>query len=282
MFEKSQLNCILHDGLGNRLFQIASLYAVAKDIPSCEMTIVDALPNAHSTKTYGHIYTNFAVLTTKDNASSTAPTLRVPEHLALTYSPDIVRKITTHLVESSDEHKRLNVVGFFQSEKYFKKYTSDVRHLFREPTFVTEHIEEHYSNLDKAYFIHVRLGDYLRSKLHFVDLTAYYETCLDLIGPDHIVLLFSNQVEKIDEVYPRLKTRPNVVVVDETDELVTMYLMARCEKGGICSNSSFSWWGSYLNKNVDKHVYMPRRWFHDRCTTVVDDVYYEGVRVIDV
>ena len=270
MYEQKRLNCVLHDGLGNRLFQIAALYAIATD--TCrQFAILDLLPNAHSTRSYKHLYDQFIVIT----ENNSHPVLREPEHLALTHSPDLIRQIT------DAPQPVTNVVGFFQSEKYFNNYKNDVRHHFREPLFVTEHIDKRYSNLDKAYFMHVRLGDYLTSKLHFVDLSKYYETCLDMIGPNHIILLFSNQASKIDEVYPRLKTRNNVVIVDESDELITLYLMARCGKGGICSNSSFSWWGSYLNKNDDKKVFMPRKWLNTE-TQNFQDIYYDGVTVVDV
>jgi len=57
----------------------------------------------------------------------------------------------------------------------------------------------------------------------------------------------------------------------------SIYLMSLCSKGGICANSSFSWWGSYLNPSEDKTVVMPKRWINlDKPI----DIYYENVVVL--
>jgi hypothetical protein len=44
--------------------------------------------------------------------------------------------------------------------------------------------------------------------------------------------------------------------------------MSKCKKGGICANSSFSWWGSWLNKNESKKVFMPSEWVNGLPTNV--------------
>jgi hypothetical protein len=40
-------------------------------------------------------------------------------------------------------------------------------------------------------------------------------------------------------------------------------MMSLCEKGGICPNSSYSWWGGWLNKNEEKIVIFPNKWFNN-------------------
>jgi hypothetical protein len=59
--------------------------------------------------------------------------------------------------------------------------------------------------------------------------------------------------------------------------LETLYLMSLCEKGGICGNSTFSWWGSYLNKSSQKVVTFPGKWLKN---TWKNDIYYNDSVVI--
>ena len=61
------------------------------------------------------------------------------------------------------------------------------------------------------------------------------------------------------------------------NELETLYFMAKCRKGGICANSTFSWWGSYLNTNSKKLVTFPNQWFNNDWNI---DIYPKGSIII--
>lgn len=161
--------------------------------------------------------------------------------------------------------------GFFQNEKYFKDYRENVLELLREPEFVTVELNKLSLALDNCYFLHVRLGDYLHLDKHFINLTDYYNQCIKQIAekdPHATILIFSNQMNHISEVYPQLYTTLHQYglqfINDETmDEILGFYLMVRCLKGGICSNSTYSWWASWLNKNPNKKVFMPSKWINN-------------------
>jgi hypothetical protein len=49
--------------------------------------------------------------------------------------------------------------------------------------------------------------------------------------------------------------------VEEPDEVRALWTLARCRDGGICANSTFSWWGAYLNP--DRTIVLPSKWFND-------------------
>jgi hypothetical protein len=105
------------------------------------------------------------------------------------------------------------------------------------------------------YFIHIRLGDYLKNEhkiLHFMDLTNYFIDCINKIKS------YDNQAEFIictnersDFFYKYISKFPKntkYTIQEESDDcLKTLTIMSSC-KGGICSNSTLSYMGSYFQE----------------------------------
>jgi len=109
--------------------------------------------------------------------------------------------------------------------------------------------------------IHVRRGDYVGNP-HYVDLsqTDYYERAIAMF-PNEKFLVFSDDLLWCDEKWghdERFK------VVYGNDELADLNCMASCQHN-IIANSSFSWWGAYLNRNPQKKVVAPsvKNWYAD-------------------
>ena len=177
--------------------------------------------------------------------------------------------------------------GFFQNEGYFKDYRTDVLELLKEPEFVTMELDKIRLSMENCYFLHVRLGDYLQLDKHFIDLTHYYNECIRQIAekdPHATILVFSNQINHVSDVYPQLYTSIhqyglNFTNVGDMDEILGFYLMIRCFKGGICSNSTYSWWASWLNQNPNKTVFMPSKWINMNVNGVV---YPDYATIINV
>ena len=85
-------------------------------------------------------------------------------------------------------------------------------------------------------------------------------------------------------MYPQLYTSIhqyglNFTNVGNMDEIFGFYLMVRCFKGGICSNSTYSWWASWLNQNPHKTVFMPSKWINMNVNGVV---YPDYATIINV
>lgn len=168
--------------------------------------------------------------------------------------------------------------GYWQSFRYFEKAEEILR---KEFTFDWDS----FSKKAKAYknemeqnmsvSLHVRRGDYLNEKFApiygGICTDAYYEGAKAYIKekyPDCVFYLFTN-----DAQWGRAQEKEDVVFVDCTDAenaYVDMALMGCC-KHNITANSSFSWWGAWLNINPDKTVIMPEKWLN---TSAGQDIYW--------
>ena len=153
------------------------------------------------------------------------------------------------------------VKGWFQSEKYF----ADIRPILLEellpkelPVF-SEEVRELLRD-EQCVSIHFRRGDYVR--IHHELNIAYFHQAVEEIRRkyDHPkFLIFSDDVDwvlrnlRIDEKC--ISANPDNVLKDYEE----LYLMSLC-KSNIISNSTFSWWGAWLNRNPDKTVIAPKLW----------------------
>jgi hypothetical protein len=72
----------------------------------------------------------------------------------------------------------------------------------------------------------------------------------------------------------------DVTFVEDENEINSLYLMSLCNLGGICGNSTFAWWGAYLNNNVNKKIYFPNRWFGYKSDVIVENIGFEGSCII--
>ena len=160
--------------------------------------------------------------------------------------------------------------GYWQSEKYFDKHISTIRNdfAFRQPPsrqnakFASDILNS------VAVSIHIRRGDYVNNAKtfanHGVCLPEYYFKAIEVMRqrvPESRFFAFSDDPKWVAEVLiPRCQ---GLVLVDHNqaqDSYNDMRLMSLC-KHHIIANSSFSWWGAWLNPNPDKIVIAPHNWF---------------------
>lgn len=164
----------------------------------------------------------------------------------------------------------LYVVGWFQHYEYFKNVRSD---LLKEFTLKQEFTEpQALKKIMKNYevvSIHVRRGDYISNrmarKVMGICNEDYYEKAVEYINKkiENIYLFIFTDDEQWVKQTLKLSV-PSIVISNHyglTDEQ-ELVLMSRC-KHNIIANSTFSWWGAWLNTNKEKIVIAPKRWFAD-------------------
>jgi hypothetical protein len=141
------------------------------------------------------------------------------------------------------------LAGYFQSERYFADFGKTIREEFSAPEFLLPVFPSLVS-------VHVRRGDYLRIAAHHPPLTTdYYREAMSLF-PKHDFLVFGDDLNWARDNL----SGKGVAFSFGRGALEDMALMSRCAHH-IIANSSFSWWGAWMNLMPDKRVIAPKRWF---------------------
>jgi hypothetical protein len=158
------------------------------------------------------------------------------------------------------------LTGYWQSEKYFLDYACIIRKdfAFKEPLdSLNEELLKKITQKNSV-SLHVRRGDYVANAGVYACCSIdYYENAVGYIAAqvkDPVFFVFSDDP---DWVKANLKLEHDHVYVSHnkgTESYNDMRLMSRCDHH-IIANSSFSWWGAWLNPSTDKIVIAPDTWF---------------------
>jgi len=171
------------------------------------------------------------------------------------------------------------LIGFWQSEKYFRHISPLIREAFTfRDEFVMEarSIEEGLSGATSV-SVHVRRGDYVNNKaagdFHGICSLDYYKIAMKLISEKFQNVHFYIFSDDLDWCRDHLGHKSNTTFVNLTNAASELYLMSRCSHH-IIANSSFSWWGAWLNSSPGKFVIAPHTWFRD-LSAFTEDIYCE-------
>lgn len=236
----------LRGGLGNQLFMQAAAYGYARE-HGIQCALAHANQTVHSKEDYTqtvfgafhHTYQAVSGLFSEPAAAAVGTCLRIPP-------PPLPFK--------EQEPWHLALCGYFQDERYLGAFVDDYIGLLRLPNVQSDH--------DNTCFIHVRRNDYLLPKnaVHNVDLGEYYPQAIAHVTqrrPQAKFLVFSDDIAwcKAHDLFRGME------FCEEAHEVTALVMMSRCMVGGITANSSFSWWGAFLNRNPEKIVVYPSVWF---------------------
>lgn len=161
--------------------------------------------------------------------------------------------------------------GFWQAARYYEEYQQLLQEVYAHPC-PNEYNKALISEIQgcESVGIHIRRGDYL-SEPEFKDIcnVEYYKFGISEIlkdGKSHTFYIFSNDMGWCkDNIAPLLRGNKVVYVDGNTgkNSCWDMFLMTYC-KDLIIANSSFSWWGAFLSKVVNR-VYVPDPWLNRDC-----------------
>tara|TARA_B110000208_G_scaffold51501_1_gene67648 strand:+ start:8826 stop:9692 length:867 start_codon:yes stop_codon:yes gene_type:complete len=171
--------------------------------------------------------------------------------------------------------KSVYLSGYFQSPKYFIKYKQELIDYFEFNKYQTERRD--------SISLHFRIGDYKSNQDYHPILTINYyknaiksicektknnwliEWCCENGDIDHANKTIKELINSFPEMHFK-RINPNLC-----DWELMMYLS--CSTHNIIANSTFSWWGAYLNPNIEKIVTYPSIWFGESVNKRVDNMF---------
>lgn len=268
------VNVKIIGGLGNQMFQ----YAAAK-----------ALANKHNVRVVANVsaFKNYDIHPLRLENLNCDCEFRnknniIFKALDLPYISSFLTKIAPILnlyVEKSlpfdkvffKSNKNVTLVGYFQTEKYF----SSIKDILLKEFTIKSPLNEEDKQIEKniltseSVSIHIRRGDYISNssansvhgtcdKNYFIKALSYLNNKTRLSTKTKL-FVFSDDIQWCRN---NLSFEYNTIFVSADKERpeVDIHLMSQC-KHNIISNSTFSWWGAWLNTNANKIVIAPSQWF---------------------
>lgn len=228
---------VFSDRLGNNLFQFAAALTLSSELTICVPLVDEYQATLRYSDTF---FKGFSIIN------------YIPDGIELYEEPFYhYQKIPYN------ERQNLIIKGYFQSYKYIDR--NQILNQLSISDQILNHIKVHYSEILNGNYtsIHVRRGDYLTfpHKHPFCGL-GYYRRAVKFIGENENFVVTSDDIQWCKN---HLKLS-NVIFIENTSPIIDMYIQSLC-KNNIISNSSFSWWGAYLNTNKEKIVVAPSYWF---------------------
>ncbi|MCC8423979.1 alpha-1,2-fucosyltransferase [Mucilaginibacter sp. UR6-11] len=266
-------------GLGNQLFQYAFSKAIEAKANTRVYHDVEDLNNNYELRKNGLMHFNVKLNSaTKEQIESASSVFnKIIFKFSLLFKGLISQKKIKYYSEQKSmldfgvfsDVTDLYLNGYWQSEKYF----SDIEDLIRsEFEIITAPSEGNLKfikliNNSNSVSLHIRRGDYINNpsaqQIYHTCSLDYYEAAIKYIAKrveDPVFFVFSDDMTWVKA---NLHSSFKLVFVDENDgdtAYEDLRLMSKC-KHNIIANSTFSWWGAWLNNHLNKIVISPKIWF---------------------
>jgi len=255
--------------LGNQMFQYAALRGVAAKhgyqytIPDHKEQIKDSLGNILRIELF-----DVFNITPQQTGYLLADGARTELHFH--FDQELLDKCPDNI----------SLVGYFQSEKYFKHIEDTIRDEFTFKREYLEICEPHRPHMKKSIALHIRRGDFLINSINHHNLSMkYYKNALKEFSEDQDVMIFSDDPTWCKE--QELFVSDRFSVCDSGNSYVDLCLMSMCSDF-IIANSTFSWWGAWLSRSKDKMVVYPSKWFGpNNADKLTKDLFPEDWRMVN-
>ena len=281
------LTCNLMGGLGNQLFQIFTVISYAIKYKQM-FKFINAETVGGNGCTKRNTYWNNFLFKLSGFLIDKYP------HFDIVYNESgfPYNEIPSGYLRNNSKNLNILLGGYFQSYKYFQENYDVILRILgihEKRMDLLEEVSERFHSsafLEKSISLHFRLGDYKNlPDYHPIMSYEYYKNALQHIVnnleyiPNVLYFCEDADVELVDKTIQLLKNDFPMIEFErasnELEDWQQMLLMSCC-KDNIIANSSFSWWGAYLNTNNKKLVCYPSIWFGPKMSdVVVSDLFPE-------
>jgi hypothetical protein len=244
------ISAMLDGGVGARMFQIATTYALALDNnDECAFNF-----------SMGSMSQDHPLLTYRNNI------FRELNDLPADWKWEYLYRERKYNYSPIPYYKNLMLQGFFTSERYFSHRRKEIIELFKD----TETIESIKLDFKNSVSLHVRRGDYLVNA-SYICPESYYKKALESIDKDtHIehIYIVSDDIPWCKETFKDKR----IIFIENVPDYYDLYIQALC-KHNIIANSNFSRMATFMNENPDKIVIAPATWFGGSIADQITDVF---------
>lgn len=244
--ERSFVTCHMSPGqLGNQLFVVATTLAFAWDHD------MEALfPELH-----GEVF-NLPINRERIFFRLNSSPLPRPIKYTFTHIDNFVK---VDIPVNEDQY----LFGYFQTWKYFDHHREKIQQIFAPRPEEEIYLKIKYATLlEHPLTVGVHVRTYNRywgtTMIPFIGLD-YYEKALQIFPPETLFVVFSDRINWCAHHFSRFNRQ--FIFINSQDHIEDLFLMSKL-KHNIIGNSSYSWWGAYLNKHPNKIVVVPSHYTH--------------------
>ena len=270
-----KISVLFFGGLGNQLFQLALAKTLEIRYPNTKFEYIDLTRFQRIKRTWS---LNQLSIERKKISKFTYFLLNIKRIINKKLPFNFIRISLFNIINES-KYKYINrnpikynnfvIDGYWQSERYFienKKYLIDQ---FLEPRI---NLINQYKTL-KSVALHIRIGDYVHNKFsnqnHFVCDFNWYKKAINYfyeIDNNYKFIVYTDDYEYVKNNYI-FDEKYKIIFPELSDnDYINLMHMTYCDHF-IISNSSYSWWASYLGEKNESITIAPKYWYPDKLTS---------------
>lgn len=276
-------------GLGNQMFQYSFGYAVARKLRQelkLDISYFDKNNlrpyrlnnyNLDYKKTVANKETPFCIKTIRSKLPNKfiriCPRFKMKLPHGWTYIKETRFEYNPALQNIGGDNIYLD--GYWQCEKYFLEYSNDI---FRQMTPIHNNSDEFLywkSEIDQgqSVSVHLRRGDFIYQERKLLAVShlyllgmEYYNRAINYFSrhvDNPVFYFFSDDIEWVKGQFSFLDNSRFIKIETPNGDIEEMRLMSNC-KHHIVANSTFSWWGAWLDRKLHKITLAPERYYGNK------------------